>query len=240
MITTKVIVLHVKAGYEEREQHIRNMLEAKGIDFEFLLDGDMADLTPEILDRYFTDKMKQVTPAVSCALKHLLVSELIVKRQLPGALILEDDMLLYKNFDRVFNECMNEMARYSIDDALISFEDSALRFVPGSQRQRGRHLYLASKDRFTGCYYLTFHAAKKIVDYVNENKCDLPADLFHKALITRIGLPYYWCHPCIATQGTHTGLFPSSISAKSAKKQRYRIWTWQLKLAYKKPLYLLR
>ena len=82
--------------------------------------------------------------------------------------------------------------------------------------------------------------AKKIVDYVNNNKCDLPADLFHKALITRIGLPYYWCHPCIATQGTHNGIFPSSICAASAKKQHYRAWTWQLKLAYKKLLYLMR
>lgn len=240
MTPTKVIVLHVKTGYEERKQHICRMLGTRNIDFEFLLDGDMTDLTPEILDRYFTGEMKQVAPAVSCTMKHLLACELIVSRQLSGALILEDDMLLYKNFDRVFDECMNEMTRYGIDDALISFEDSALRFVPGSQRQRGRHLYLASKDRFAGCYYLTFRTAKKIMDYVNSNKCDLPVDLFHKALIVRAGLPYYWCHPCIATQGTHNGIFPSSICAESAKKQHYRAWTWQLKLAYKKLLYLLR
>ena len=71
MITTKVIVLHVKAGYEERERHIRNMLGAEGIDFEFLLDGDMADLTPEVFDRYFTDDMKQVTTLPSMLLKRL-------------------------------------------------------------------------------------------------------------------------------------------------------------------------
>lgn len=239
-LPAKVLVLHVKTGFEDREQHICQMLEAMNINFEFLLDGDMEDLCSEVLDRYFTGKMKQVAPAVSCAMKHLLAYEQIVEQQLPGALVLEDDMVLYKSFHKVFDECMNEMTYNDIDDALISFEDSTLCFVPGSQRQRNRHLYLAPKDRFTGCYYITFRTAKRILDYVSINKCDTAIDLFHKALIARIGLPYYWCHPCIATQGTHTGLFPSSISAKSAKKQRYRAYTWHIKLAYKKILYLLR
>ena len=240
MTPTKVIVLHVKAGFEEREQHIRRMLDAMNIEFEFLLDGDMSDLTQEVLDCYFTGKMKQVTPVVSCAMKHLLAYKLIVERQLPGALVLEDDMLLYKNFHKVFDECIDEMKRNGIDDAIISFEDSTLCFVPGSQRQKKRHLYLASKDRFTGCYYITFRTAKKIMEYVSVHKCDTAIDVFQKALITRIALPYYWCHPCIATQGTHNGLFPSSINAKSAKKQRYRAWTWHIKLFYKNLLYLLR
>ena len=240
MVSTKVFVLHVKTGFEEREQHICHMLEAMNIDFEFVLDGDMSDLTPEILDRYFTGEMKQASPGTSCSMKHLLAYELIVNRQLPGALILEDDMLLYKNFHKVFEECMNEMTRNSIDDAIISFEDSALRFVPGRQRQRNRHLYLASRDRFAGCYYITFRTAKNILDYAYVNKCDAIIDLYHKSLITRIGLPYYWCHPCIATQGTHNGLFPSSVNANSAKKQNYRAWTWQIKLAYKKLIYLFR
>lgn len=240
MTPTKVFVLHVKKGYEDREEHIRRMLGAMHIDFEFLLDGDVDDLSPEVLDRYFTGMMKQAKPVVSCAMKHLLACERIVNQKLPGAIVLEDDMVLYKNFGKVFDECLEEMRREGIDEALISFEDSALRFVPGSKRQRKRHLYPAEKDRFTGCLYLTYATAKKILDYVYVNKCDTAIDLFHKLLITRIGLRYYWCHPCIATQGTHNGLFPSSITAQSAKKQRYRAWTWRVKLAYKKFLYLFR
>ena len=56
----------------------------------------------------------------------------------------------------------------------------------------------------------------------------------------QIGLNYYWCHPTIATQGTHNGLFASSICEQSANKQHYRSLTWKAKLAYKKFLYLLR
>lgn len=240
MIQSDVIVLHVRTGYEKREQHIRRMFDKMNIDFEFILNGDMADITPDVLDSYFTGVMHKVSAETSCALKHLLAYEQIVTRKLPGALILEDDMVLYDNFTEVFNDCMSEMTHRHIEDALISFEDSTLRFVPFSQRRKGQHLYIASRDRFAGCYYITYRTAERIVDYVNKNKCDLPADLFHTALITRIGLPYYWCHPCIATQGTHNGLFPSSINTQSAAKQKYRARTWQLKLAYKKLLYLFR
>ena len=79
-----------------------------------------------------------------------------------------------------------------------------------------------------------------ILNYVKENKCDLPIDLFEKELVGRIGIPIYWSHPCIATQGSHTGLFKSSIDEKSARKQNYRAWTWKIKLLYKKSLYFLR
>lgn len=240
MTPTTVFVLHVKRGYEDREEHIRRMMEKMGIEFEFLLGGDVDDLTPEVLDRYFAGEMREAKPATSCAMKHLLACEQIVERGLEGALVIEDDMVLYENFCRVFDECVQEMRREGIREALISFEDSALRFVPRSRRRRGKHLYIAERDRFTGCLYVTHSTAQRILDYVAEHGCDAPIDLFHKLLIARIGLRYYWCHPCIATQGTHNGMFPSSINAKSARKQRYRAWTWQFKLAYKKLIYLFR
>ena len=46
-----VFVLHVKKGYEDREQHIKAMLQKMNIPFSWILDGDIADLTPEILDK---------------------------------------------------------------------------------------------------------------------------------------------------------------------------------------------
>jgi len=239
-IDTKVLVLHVKHGYEDRERHIRKMMAEYAIDFEFILGGDKDQLTEDVLDRYFTGDMKTVSAATSCAMKHLLACQYVVDYSLPGALVLEDDMVLYPNFKPVFARCMQEISDCHLSSPLISFEDSALKFVPGSQRQPGRYLYPADSDRFTGCLYYSNGSAKQILDYVGRCKCDLPIDLLHKALISRIGLNYYWCHPTIATQGTHNGLFASSICEQSAKKQHYRSLTWKAKLAYKKFLYLLR
>lgn len=235
-----LLVLHVRKGYEDREAHIRNQLNRRGLPFQFILDGDRDDLSPEVLDRYFTGQMHQPSAATSCAMKHLLACQYIIAHELEGAVVLEDDMILYKNFEKVFAECMEEIESRQLNNVLISFEDSSLNFVPGSQRRRGQHLYPARKDRFAGCIYYSRGAARMILDYVDAHRCDLPIDLLHRALIERIALPYYWCHPTIATQGTHTGLFASSISKKSARRQRYRMWTWHLKLFYKKLIYRFR
>ena len=235
------LVLHVKEGYEDRRIHMERMLKAHGISFEYILDGDMCDITEEILDRYFTSEtMHQVSPHTSCALKHLYACEYIVKNNLKGALVLEDDMELYANFDTVFGKCLEEIDRRQLQAPLVAFDDSNLRFVPRSQRRKGIFLYPAQRDRYTGCLYYSYGVAKQILDYVAEHKCDLFIDGFHTALIGRIGLHYYWSHPTIASQGTHNGLFASSINADYARKQGYRARAWYFKLLYKKLLYFFR
>ncbi|WP_036858005.1 glycosyltransferase family 25 protein [Segatella baroniae] len=240
MISSKILVLHVKKGYEDRQKHIEKMMKSWGYSFEYILDGDMDDLNQEFVHQYFTGEMDCISPATSVATKHLKAARYIVDHQLDGALILEDDMLLYPNFEKVFNQCLSEIQNRHLAKALISFEDSSLYFVPGSQRKKGQHLYIAKRDRFAGALYCTREAAELILQHVRENRCDMPIDLYHTSLIQRAGLNYYWCHPCIATQGSHTGLFASSINEKSAKKKTYRRLTWNLKLAYKKLLYYLR
>lgn len=240
MISEKVLVLHVKKGYEDRAKNIEKMLKDKGIPFEYILDGDIPDLTPEILMHYFKGDRLSASAATSCTIKHFYAYEHIIEHNLPGALILEDDMILYDNFIPIFNQCMEERQKRSLSNILISFDDSSFHFVPRSQRVKGLHLYKEPRDRFTGSYYISKECAQQIMDYVEKNKCDLAIDRFHTALITSDNLQYYWCHPTTATQGTHNGLFPSSISMKSAKKQNYRKYTWKLKLMYKKLLYWFR
>lgn len=236
-ISRPILILHVKKGYEDREAHMRREMGKIGADFEFILDGDMADFTDETLQKYFAPKIAKVTAFNSCSLKHLLACKYILDHDLPGALVFEDDMILYDNFVRVFNECMDEIDRRGLDSPLINFEDSALRFVPRSQRRKGQHLYPATRGRFAGSLYYSHGVAKQLVDYVEKNKFDFSIDVLQGELIHRIGLKYYYCHPCIATQGTHNGLFASSISSISANKQRYRACMWQLKLAFKKLVY---
>lgn len=239
MIDEMILVLHVREGYEDRKEHIDKMMNHRGYTFEYILDGDICDLTDDILNKYFTGEMHQRSAATSCAMKHLLACKYIIEHNLHGALILEDDMVLYSNFELVFNESMKELRERNLHCALISFEDSCLIFVPRSERIRGQHLYAKHRDRFAGSLYYTREAAEFIISHATMEHCNLPIDLWHTALISK-GLGYYWCHPCIATQGTHTGLFASSINLKSAARQHYRQKTWRIKLFYKKMLYLLR
>lgn len=240
-ITEKVFVLHVRQGYEDRAEHIDSMMTRLQIPFEYLLDGDICDLTPDVLDKYFKRdgalRKDNLLAQLSCAYKHLLVYERILKNNWKGALILEDDIILQKDFATIFNNCMREYEAMPTSDILISFENSRLRFVPRSQRVKGKYLYKGTKDRMTGAYYISNGAAKRIIDYLSENKCDLPIDLLHCFLIRQQDFPYYWCQPTIATQGSFTGKFHSSISTK--KRLGIKI-SWKFKLAYKKLLYFLR
>ncbi len=236
----KILVLHVRNGYEDRQLHIDSMMSSRGYAFEYVTEGDMCDLNEQVLDEYFTGNMHEVKAETSCAMKHLLACKRIVDENLPGALVLEDDMVLYSNFERVFDRCMKEIKDRGLTNAFVSFEDSILKFVPRSERIKGQHLYKKDRDRYAGAYYCTRDAAKVIIDFVEREKCHLPIDLLHSFLSKKGMLNYYWCQPTIATQGSHMGLFSSSINKHSAKKQRYRKFTWKMKLAYKKLIYFMR
>ncbi len=83
--TENVFVLHVKHGYEDREEFMERELSRFGIDFEYILDGDIPDITNEIFNKYF-DKayFQRINAEVSCALKHILAYEKIVSEGYAG------------------------------------------------------------------------------------------------------------------------------------------------------------
>ena len=55
----QVIVIHVR-GQIEREAFMQKQLDALGWPYHYVLDGDVADLTPAILDRYFLNDGKHL------------------------------------------------------------------------------------------------------------------------------------------------------------------------------------
>lgn len=236
---TKIFVLHVKHGYEARKEHIDKMMAKHNLPFEYILDGDIPDITPSVMKTYFGGDGEMSTPngAVSCAYKHILACQRIIDRNLDGALVLEDDIVLFNNFDKIFGKSLEEFSILEDKDkpSIISYEDTRLRFVPGSKRENGRVLYPGPHDRFTGCIYVNNAAAQLVCKYAREEHIDIPIDLIHTRLI-RLGLlNYYWVQPCIATQGSFTGKFSSSITFNRSKA-----FIWRLQRLYKKALYRLR
>lgn len=239
-LETSVLVLHVKNGYEDRARHIEKTLGDLGINFVYILDGDMSEMDGNVVKKWFKGEMERISPASSCALKHFYAYIYIVENDLPGALILEDDIVLKKGFIEGVNSCLYEMRERNIKPGLISFEDSSLQFVAGSRRQKGVKIYPAERDRFAGCYYVPRQCAEAMIDYALKNKCDLPVDRWHTKLINDIDLPYYWTSPTYASQGSHNGAFASSISDGSVMRHSYQWLSWNLKSLYKRLLYRLR
>ena len=55
-----ILVVHVR-GQEERRAFMEKQMEKLGWPHEYILDGNVEDLTPEVLDRYFLDNGTQWT-----------------------------------------------------------------------------------------------------------------------------------------------------------------------------------
>ena len=236
----KTLVIHPDR-LKERGEHIDRMLRHIGLDYEFVNEGnDMAQVAV-YLEKYLQngqEEMVRKVPRSLCTISHFLAYERIVTEGLKGALVLEDDILLHKDFKSQFDLSIKEYSKsYQDQKIIISYEDSPLWFVPRSQRQKGRMLYPGYRDRLSGAYFINNHAAQAILDHLQAKKCDRAIDLYHYQLIEEKVIDYLWCHPTLATQGTATGAFSSSLSKN---RKRLRKLSWLFQRNYKLLLYWFR
>lgn len=240
--TTPILVIHVK-GNEERKQYVLKQIETLGMPCVFIEDGNVEDLTKEILDRYFLkteahDTMYGAFPRTSCAYKHILAMQYILDHHLPGALVFEDDIRLERNFREIFFKSLDELNRDHQDKpCVVNYESSSLLLVPRSQRRKGQMLYRATRDRFAGCLYITNQAAQVTMEYIDMNKSAYTSDRLHNKLIQEGKINYYWSYPCIACQCSCDGSMPTMIPTKPRPYKRLK---WFYKKVYKNILYYFR
>ena len=238
----KVFVIHVR-DQEERKRFIEPQLKALGIPYEYILDGNMEDLTPEVIDRYFAvggeaDTMHGVYPRTSCTYKAFLAYKRIVDDRLDGALIFEDDIQLFSDFRQKFEDTLDEINRtHQHTPLLANYEESSLLLVPRSIRRKGQYLYEMPRDRFAGCYYINNEAAQVIIDYLKEYKCNRPLDRFHTTLVEKGLIHYFWSYPCLAVQRSCNATVPTLIPTKPRPLKRLK---WIYKRFYKHLLYWFR
>lgn len=224
-----VLVAHVKHGYEKRRESIERQLGALGMPFRFMLDGDIPDIDAELSSRWFADSFT-ISPAQSCACKHLFMYERIVKAGWTGALILEDDILLAKNFVSVFHQSLEELRRWNdpaLETAWISYENSTLNVPPRSELRAGQLLYRATQTRCAGAYYIGAGAAATLLQAASSIKVDKPIDHWVNDMARRMpeGLQIHWCHPAVAEQGSMNGRFASMDPRRTATLWRRLKWT---------------
>ena len=228
---------------DERKAYMQKQLDELGWPYEFILDGNVSDLTTDVLDRYFLNDHKPGTmygqfPRTSCTYKHLLATQYILDKNLEGALVMEDDLRLYPHFKELFLKSMAEYrAHYANLPFMANYEESSLLLVPRSMRAKGRMLYPANRDRFAGCLYINNKCARVIMDYVNEYKADLISDRLHNMLVEKGLLKYFWSYPCLACQCSCDGSMPTMIPTKPRPLKRLK---WFYKRFYKHLLYFFR
>lgn len=218
MQKVKTYVIHVR-GNKDRENYIRNELKKFDIDFEFILEGNMEDMTTDEVSKYFKDDFKVVSPQTSCTIKHFYVYERMIKNNIPVALVFEDDIELFNSFGDVFDKSLIEIKERAITDYVISYESSTQEFISSSEIIAGKVLYQKPHGRCAGAYLIDLAAAKKIMDYGLHHKANVCMDWFHNELSDLGLIKIYWCHPAIAEQQSHNGKIPSLLDHK--KQGRY-------------------
>ena len=235
----KVFVIHADR-LKERGEYMDHMLKRFGIDYEFINEGRSEEKTQAYIDQYLKDgrePLHQKTPRGLCTISHFLVYERILSEGFEGALVLEDDIALHRHFVARFEQSIQEFReRYANHRVLISYEDSTLRFIPRSQREKNRMLYPADKGRTAGAYFINNLAAKAILEQLKAERCDVAIDLYHNELIQNHVIDCLWSQPAIATQGSFTGAIPSSLVADD----HFIRLRWFFKKNYKRLLYWLR
>ncbi len=238
MSSIKTYVVHVK-GDKAREAHITKELTKHHIPFQFMLDGNIEDITDSILEKYFGDSMKRKTSQTSCALKHILIYEEMIKNNVEQALIFEDDIELTKSFNRVFSTCLVEIENRKLNNYAIFYENTNLLYIKKSEAVAGQILYEKKSSRYAGAYLLDIAAAKGIIEYIKQKQCDRPIDWLYNKLAEDNSINIYWSYPPIAEQASHNGKMQSLLDGK--KYGFFRRVSYFLQKIYKKEiLYKLR
>lgn len=234
----KVYSVITRRASAERVEWLNRQLSARGLTAEPMLQGDIDDLDEAMLDRCFAGDMHRPAPATSCAAKHLLIARAMCDAPDDWAMVVEDDVMFKRNFDRIFPQILAEIQAFDPEQPiLLSLEDTRLRFVPRSRRRAARYVYDAPHDRFTACYLLNRAAARAITRTLETVKCDVPIDIFHTKLARMGVLRYMWAEPPVASQASQRGKLQSTINDPAG---RLKTLKWYFKYHYRRLLYFFR
>lgn len=99
-------------------------------------------------------------------------------------------------------------------------------------------LYPANYARAADSYWINRETAQKMVQWVRQNGFAKPADHLIDYICLELNIPILWLEPTIADQGSHTGLFRSSIQILEGGTVIDRIG-WKMKIIRRKYLYPL-
>lgn len=239
MLNYSCYVVHVKKGYEERERSIVAQFAALEQPFEWVLDHDIPDLTPEALARYGYRGTKLRPAEISCSMKHIAAWERIAAGEEGGAFVFEDDVLLdLQKFEAVVAAALGKFLAAGGGAGYLSLGDGCALYVPWTRLRRGQYLYPAEQVRATDSYFLSRTAARMLLALIGREGFYLPADHLLNRLCHQLAIPILWLAPTVVSQGSHTGRFASQIQAwdKGELKEKLK---WLIKKFRRKYLYPL-
>jgi len=209
-----ILIVNVKS-FTDRRIHIENELARFGLRGELVLEHDAHEITPEMDEQHYLDNPELTFGHKSCGFKHIAILQRIVQRGWEHCLVLEDDAMLSKGFQRGVENALRELKRDYAETASVVYIGSGGNwYTPRSQRRAGRFLYPARKGRFADSYIIGARAAAMRLDWIRNHKMDDAIDNEFDRMDRDLGIQMLWLEPTVVEQGTKYGLFSSSLEGR--------------------------
>jgi len=200
----KIFVCHW-SKLQERKQFILDQFEKYNItNYEFVEMYDKDELTEEECSYFDLEKCK-----ISLSLKHFYIYREIAAKY-DEALIFEDDVILNAKFMENLGKYMKQLPA---DYDMLYLGDGCKLHINRKNIIHGINVYISQTSRCTDSYIVSKKCALQLCEYKDnlKNKITLPIDWWLNSAISDNNLKNYWAEPTICSQGTHTGLFKTSL-----------------------------
>lgn len=214
-------VIHSRS-LPERAGHIRRELERVGIPFEWVLDYEADEITPEIDAHYFAPGAPLSIRQKSCALKHIVAMQRICARQHDLALIFEDDAQLVPDFVARLRLVLTEAERWP-RPRILHLGAATNFYTPASRLKAGQSVYTGDRVRNMEAYVLGAPEARARLDWIARHPLHEPIDIAFNRGDPAMGILFLWPEPPLAEQGSLNGAFRSSLACKGHSRARLRI-----------------
>jgi glycosyl transferase family 25 len=213
----KIFVIHY-SKFADRKTSILDQFKKQNItDFEFVEKYDKEDLQPA--DTQLFSGLKD--SHVSLFLKHLYVYRLIAENH-KHALIFEDDVILTPHFMYILAQYTKQLS--PTYDMLFVGNGCNLHIQKNKWR-KGQYIYRKAlfptpgegdgASRCLDSYLMSQKCAARLCEYVKrQSKIKLAVDWWLNVASRDNQFEVYWAEPTLVTQGSQTGLFPSSLQPK--------------------------
>lgn len=202
-------------GFSERQASIRKQCEKLGLTPIFIFDYDPDDASVQTKFR--------IAPSLpiasqSAVLKHLRAQELLINSnpEQRYALVLEDDALLFNDFHQGLTDSIHFLEHSS--NPLTIFLGGADNKIKWPSHIEGNHILARGQLTTAEAYLIEKEASKKRLDWVNENGIQFPADHLLTHIDNILSIEQYRCLPPVATQGSITGRFKTTLDGNRKNK----------------------
>lgn len=204
----QIYVLNVRS-FKKRRKHIEQELERFGLKAVFIHEWDIADLNENVLERYFLNEDLRWAQK-SIAMKHVAALERIIQNKYGAALVLEDDVVLSKNFCNGVNAAMRERPCYPKENVIFIGSGGNF-YTPKSRREVGKSLYINKKGRFADSYIIGEKTAQMRLNWIKKNKISKPIDNQFELIDNVLNILILWLEEPVVEQGSKNGLFSTAL-----------------------------